>query len=577
MPKKETVEKLKKAGIEVVNGKIKRKNKEKVLSMLATAKDKEPDSEEKVDKKEVKSLYKDLSSVTKKLIQAFNELNSLSARRGKDMSLWRTQKGASSKKMKEWVDKLHKHGFINGNLDKTIQSLMDIERDIESSLDSKEATGFWKSTAGEVVQFPQVKNCVVVEWDRVLNEGEQEQFSKEVKEAGGTVYIRPDEYNEKKGVTQAAAVGASKDKIEEIAKAIEGFQKIYAKNIRVSEGKEGKITSLPPKDFDVAYDNGGKTVDRYTVFFKYDDMALSLSSNPDEYQGFSQYGEADRGNHLGKKISWKELPENVKNHIVKREATTASAVSEKDVVDSVNKLSKLVEQDKDKKVKKAVDQIKKDITEKTKKIEEIKEATSKKQKWTIQDWAGNYPFEKNSNQSAVKLGGGPVETFDSFEDAYDFLSQHVEKQLKEDKITEEDEENYEKKYEEYIGEYEVVEANLATASDEEGAKKAKQIVDNWGFPDSVSDAASKIYLETELNERASAQQAVKDFEKTSEYKQFVEKDLKEIEKLAEGDRELFEFAKEVYLEEPYNTDPSDAVSEARHELNRSGDRMGDDY
>lgn len=42
-------------------------------------------------------------------------------------------------------------------------------------------------------------------------------------------------------------------------------------------------------------------------------------------------------------------------------------------------------------------------------------------KWVIRDWAGNYPFEANPHQGAVQLGGKPVNTFDSQEDAWDFI------------------------------------------------------------------------------------------------------------------------------------------------------------
>lgn len=79
------------------------------------------------------------------------------------------------------------------------------------------------------------------------------------------------------------------------------------------------------------YDNGGKTIDRYTIAFdeitgyiesdgitqpKY--KCLTLSSDPDWPQGFSQWIECILGKHLGKKITFKELPENVQKHILPR-------------------------------------------------------------------------------------------------------------------------------------------------------------------------------------------------------------------------------------------------------------------
>jgi len=75
-------------------------------------------------------------------------------------------------------------------------------------------------------------------------------------------------------------------------------------------------------------DNGGKTLDRYVVIF---DPAifvpsrsglfvcLSLSKDPDDPQfGISQFDECVPGDHLGKIISWNDLPEAVREHIVRR-------------------------------------------------------------------------------------------------------------------------------------------------------------------------------------------------------------------------------------------------------------------
>lgn len=46
--------------------------------------------------------------------------------------------------------------------------------------------------------------------------------------------------------------------------------------------------------------------------------ALGLSDNPEHPQGFSQFSEAQRGSHLGEKINFKDLPENVQEHVQKR-------------------------------------------------------------------------------------------------------------------------------------------------------------------------------------------------------------------------------------------------------------------
>jgi len=71
------------------------------------------------------------------------------------------------------------------------------------------------------------------------------------------------------------------------------------------------------------YDNGGKTFDRYSVLFEPFHFGkscdcLGLSDDPDSPQGFSQFGDAYDGDHLGKEITFEQLPENVQNHIATR-------------------------------------------------------------------------------------------------------------------------------------------------------------------------------------------------------------------------------------------------------------------
>ena len=72
------------------------------------------------------------------------------------------------------------------------------------------------------------------------------------------------------------------------------------------------------------YDNGGKTVDRYTVVFdkieNSRNVCLELSENPDNPQGFSQFGECVEELRLGeesfgKRIKFKNLPKNVQCHV----------------------------------------------------------------------------------------------------------------------------------------------------------------------------------------------------------------------------------------------------------------------
>lgn len=66
-----------------------------------------------------------------------------------------------------------------------------------------------------------------------------------------------------------------------------------------------------------AYDNGGKTQDRYTLVFmsfpvqgaagQYE--CLGMDACPFSPMGFRQHGVAVPGRHLGKRIPWEELPD----------------------------------------------------------------------------------------------------------------------------------------------------------------------------------------------------------------------------------------------------------------------------
>jgi len=79
------------------------------------------------------------------------------------------------------------------------------------------------------------------------------------------------------------------------------------------------------KELDIRsiWDNGGKTADRYTVVLNTKETedeyrCLSLSNDPDHPQGISQVGSCKEGEHLGKRISWEDLPDNVRKHVVDR-------------------------------------------------------------------------------------------------------------------------------------------------------------------------------------------------------------------------------------------------------------------
>lgn len=68
------------------------------------------------------------------------------------------------------------------------------------------------------------------------------------------------------------------------------------------------------------YDNGGKTIDRYTVVFTRGkgSLYLGMSSNPMHPQGIGMHGEGPPGSgpidrptygHLGKRIVFEQLPD----------------------------------------------------------------------------------------------------------------------------------------------------------------------------------------------------------------------------------------------------------------------------
>ena len=63
------------------------------------------------------------------------------------------------------------------------------------------------------------------------------------------------------------------------------------------------------------YDNGGKTIDRFTIFLDQTDDCIGSSANPTHPQGFWQHTTGIRGTHLGKVIKFRDLPDEVKRQI----------------------------------------------------------------------------------------------------------------------------------------------------------------------------------------------------------------------------------------------------------------------
>lgn len=75
------------------------------------------------------------------------------------------------------------------------------------------------------------------------------------------------------------------------------------------------------------YDNGGETMDRYTIVFNtYHNWqetlreCLALSNDPNSPQGFSQWSSCQVGKHLGKKLKFEQLPEHIQKHVEMRMA-----------------------------------------------------------------------------------------------------------------------------------------------------------------------------------------------------------------------------------------------------------------
>lgn len=77
------------------------------------------------------------------------------------------------------------------------------------------------------------------------------------------------------------------------------------------------LEAKQPKEIKSIWDNGGKTIDRYTVILdgSFGEMALGLSKGGKEFSGWS---EAIEGDNLGKKIKWNNLDRDTQDHIIMR-------------------------------------------------------------------------------------------------------------------------------------------------------------------------------------------------------------------------------------------------------------------
>ena len=88
----------------------------------------------------------------------------------------------------------------------------------------------------------------------------------------------------------------------------------------MTDGIQEKTTPKPGHVRSV-WDNGGRTIDRYTVVIEQDmgkDLWAMLGLSEDPERGFSQFGECTEGTHLGKRIQWEDMPEKVRRHAAAR-------------------------------------------------------------------------------------------------------------------------------------------------------------------------------------------------------------------------------------------------------------------
>lgn len=81
--------------------------------------------------------------------------------------------------------------------------------------------------------------------------------------------------------------------------------------------------TVPSMRITAIYDNGGKSLDRYTVVTDAAwspslIAALGLSTDPEAFNGFSQWTGAHDGPHLGQRIQFETLPARLQRHIAAR-------------------------------------------------------------------------------------------------------------------------------------------------------------------------------------------------------------------------------------------------------------------
>lgn len=272
--------------------------------------------------------------------------------------------------------------------------------------------------------------------------------------------------------------------LRQLAEDAEAAFKDLSKGINTPEEMKKIITAM------VQYLGGA--LETYTV----------LAQQIKDYVGKTEQPSMTEGEVKSPKVEAEQVGEGAPKeveHSVKAEKVEAPVVGKDSKLDGVDQ--KVVAPAEHGKEVGTTAELKKELP--------ITEAMAKKkEKWVIRDWAGNYPFEKNPSQGAVKLSGSPSVTFKSFDDAEEFLSQHlgdayeaergeydielVEEEMAESKKSMKEAKEY-KNLEKFFDAYlKNLEASIEKSPEKYGYPKEKA----KSFVEKVKKAVSEIGLQT---------------------------------------------------------------------------------
>ena len=103
----------------------------------------------------------------------------------------------------------------------------------------------------------------------------------------------------------------------ELVDELDNYLTTYAEQLLDDIAQENAISQIHS-----CYDNHGETFDQYSIVLNEQEgdlyTCLGLSSDPTSPQGFSQFSMAMPGAHLGDKIDFFQLPENIQAHVIER-------------------------------------------------------------------------------------------------------------------------------------------------------------------------------------------------------------------------------------------------------------------